>query len=81
MDTLPVRPERLVQLEECARRRVMSTADPLDDVLAEYLEPDLLDHQDAVEGVRLGYQDVKAGRTKPAEPFLDEFARKHGPPR
>jgi hypothetical protein len=24
---------------------------------------------------------VKAGRTKPAEEFLDEFARKHGLPR
>jgi len=78
MDTLPVKPERLVQLEEFARRRGKSTADALDDVLADYLEADLLDHQDAIEGVRQGYQDVKAGRTSPADAFLDEFAQKHG---
>jgi len=81
MDTLPVKPERLVQLEEFARRRGKSTADALDDVLADFLEADRLDYQDAVEGVRQGYQDVKAGCTKPAGPFLDEFARKHGLPR
>jgi hypothetical protein len=34
-----------------------------------------------VEGIRQGLQDVKAGRTTPAEEFLDEFARKHGLPR
>ena len=81
MDTLPVRPERLVQLEEFARRRGKSTADALDDVLADFLEADLLDYQDAVEGIRQGRQDVKAGRTSPAEAFLDEFSRKHGLPR
>ena len=81
MDTLPVKPERLVQLEEFARRRGKSTADALDDVLADYLEADRQDYQDAVAAVRQGYQDVKAGRTTAVEPFLDEFARKHGLPR
>ena len=81
MDTLPVKPERLLELEEFARRRGKSTADALDDVLADYLESDRKDHGEAVAGVRQGYQDVKAGRTRPAEPFLDEFARKHGLPR
>ncbi|OGA49573.1 MAG: hypothetical protein A3G25_21165 [Betaproteobacteria bacterium RIFCSPLOWO2_12_FULL_63_13] len=81
MDTLPVKPERLVQLEEFARRRGKSTADALDDVLADYLESERQDYDEAVTGVRQGYEDVKAGRTKPAEPFLDEFARKHGLPR
>lgn len=81
MDTLPVKPERLVQLEKFARRRGMSTADALDDVLADYLESDRQDYEGAVAGVRQGLQDVKVGRTKPAEPFLDEFARKHGLPR
>ena len=78
MDTLPVKPERLVQLEEFARRRGKSTADALDDVLADFLEADLLDYQDAVEGVRQGHQDVKAGCTSSAESFLDDFSRKHG---
>ena len=81
METLPVKPERLAQLEEFARRRGKNTADALDDALADYLEWDRQDYQDAVEGIRQGYEDVNAGRTKPAEQFLDEFARKHGLPR
>jgi|SRR3990172_9074301 len=81
METLPLRPERLAQLEDFARRRGKSTADALDDALADYLEWDRQDYQEAVEGVRQGYEDVKAGRSKPAEQFLDEFARKHGLPR
>jgi hypothetical protein len=81
MDTLPVRPERLVQLEEFARRRGKSTAEALDDVLADYLESDSQDYKEAVAAVRQGLEGVKAGRTTPAEPFLDEFARKHGLPR
>jgi hypothetical protein len=81
VETLPVKPERLVQLEELARRRGKSTADALDDVLADYLEWERQDYQEAVEGIRQGYEDVKAGRSEPADPFLDEFARKHGLPR
>lgn len=81
METLPVKPERLVQLADFARRRGKSTADALDDVLADYLEWERQDYQDAVEGIRRGYEDVKAGRTRPADQFLDEFARRHGLPR
>jgi predicted transcriptional regulator len=82
METVPVKPERLAQLEDLARRRGKSTADALDDVLADYLEwEQRQDYQEAVQGIRQGYEDVKAGRTKPAEQFLDDFARKHGLPR
>lgn len=81
METLPVKPERLAQLEEFARRRGKSTADALDDALADYLEWERQDYQEAVEAIRRGHEDVKAGRTRPAEQFLDEFARKHGLPR
>lgn len=81
MQTLPIKSERLAELEEFARRRGKSTADALDDVLAEYLEWERQDYQETVEGIRQGLEDVKAGRTKPADEFLDEFARKHGLPR
>ena len=81
METLPVKPERLAQLEEFARRRGKTTADALDDALADYLEWERQDYQETVEAVRQGHEDVKAGRTKPAEKFLDEFARRHGLPR
>jgi predicted transcriptional regulator len=80
METLPVKPERLAQLEDLARRRGKSMADALDDALAEYLEWERQDYQEAVEAVCQGYEDVKAGRTAPADRF-DEFARKHGLPR
>ena len=81
METLPVKPEKLVQLEGFARRRGKSPADALDDALADYLEWERQDYQEAVGAIRQGYEDVKAGRTEPAERFLDEFARKHGLPR
>jgi predicted transcriptional regulator len=81
MGTVAVKPERLAQLEELARRRGKSTADALDDVLADYLDWERQDYQEALEGVRQGYEDVKACRTVPADEFLDEFARKHGLPR
>lgn len=81
METLPVKPERMAQLEEFARRRGKSTADALDDALAAYLEWEGQDYREAVEAVRQGYEDVKAGRSVPADEFLDELARKHGLPR
>lgn len=34
------------------------------------------DRQDAIEGIRRGMADVKAGRTRPAEEFFDEFFAK-----
>ena len=52
METVPVKPERLAQLEDLARRRGKSTADALDDVLADYLEWERQDYQEAVEGYR-----------------------------
>jgi predicted transcriptional regulator len=81
MATVPLKPERLAQLEEFARRRGTSTAEALDDVLADYLAWERQDYQDALEGIREGYEDVKAGRTRPVDEFLDDFARKHGLPR
>lgn len=78
MQTLPIKSERLVELEEFARRRGKSTADALDDALAEYLEWERQDYQEALGAIRQGLEDVKAGRTRPADDFLDEFARKPG---
>jgi hypothetical protein len=77
METLPVKPERLVQLEEYARRRGKTTADALDDVIAAYLDWEGQDYDEAVAGIRAGYEDVKNGRTRPAQEFLAELRRKH----
>lgn len=78
---VPVSPERLAQLEDFARRRGKDTASALDEALSEYLDWERRDYEEAVEGIRRGLDDVKAGRTEPADAFLDEFARKHGLPR
>ena len=72
--------ERLAQLEDFARRRGKDTAAALDEALAEYLDWERQDYQEAVEGIRRGLEDVKAGRTEPADTFLTAFARKHGIP-
>lgn len=81
METLPVKPERLAQLQDYARRRGKSPADALDDALGDYLEWERQDYLETLEGVRRGLEDVKAGRTVPADEFLDAFAQKHGLPR
>jgi len=77
MHTLPIKSERLAELEEFARRRGKTPADALDEALAEYLEWER-HYQQAADAVRQGVEDVKAGRTKPADEFLDSFARKQG---
>jgi predicted transcriptional regulator len=81
MDVIPIKPERKAQLEAYAQRRGQDTAAALDDALAEYLEWEQQDFQEAVEGIRQGYEDVKAGRTQPAEEAFEELRVKHGFPR
>ncbi len=66
MDMIPLKPERKAQLEEYAKRRGQDPATTLDDVLATYLEWERQDFAEAVVGVRQGYEDAKAGRTRPA---------------
>jgi len=81
MDMLPLKPERKAQLEEYAKRRGVDPAVALDDALAAYLEWERQDFAEAVEGIRQGYEDVKAGRTRPATEFLTDMRRKHAIPR
>jgi predicted transcriptional regulator len=81
MELIPIKPERKAELEEYAQRHGQDTAAALDEALAAYLDWERTDYQEAVEGVRRGYEDVKAGRTRPAADFLDELREKHGVPR
>jgi predicted transcriptional regulator len=81
MDVIPIKPERKAQLEEYAQRRGQDTAAALDDALAEYLEWERQDYHEALEGIRQGYEDVKAGRTQSAEEAFEELRVKHGLPR
>jgi predicted transcriptional regulator len=81
MDMIPLKPERRAQLEEYAQRHGQDTASALDEVLAAYLEWERQDSAEAVEGIRRGYEDVKAGRTRLASEALAEMRRKHDLPR
>ena len=75
MDMIPLKPERKAQLEEYARRRGQDPTAALDDALAAYLEWESQDFPEAVEGIRRGYEDIKAGRTRHATEFLSDTRR------
>jgi len=61
MEMVPIKPERMAQLEEYAQRHGQDTAEALDSALAEYLTWERRDFQEAVEDIREGYSDLKAG--------------------
>jgi predicted transcriptional regulator len=81
MEMIPISEERKAQLEEYAHRHGQDPAAALDVALGEYLTWEHRDFQKAVEGIRAGYEDLKAGRTQPAEEMLEELRVKHGFPR
>ena len=81
MDMISLKPERKAQLDDYARRRGQDVAAALDDALAAYLEWERQDFEEAVEGIRQGYEDVKAGRTRSVAEFLAQMCQKHGIPR
>jgi len=78
---VPIKPERKAQLDEYAERHGQDPVAALDEVLAEALEWERQDYQEAVEGIRRGYEDYKAGRVRPVEESLEDLRVKHGLPR
>ena len=77
---MPVTPERKAQLDEYARRHGQDSATALDDALGAYLEWERQDFEETVAGIQRGYDDVLAGRSRPAVGFIAELRRKHGFP-
>jgi hypothetical protein len=73
-------PERQAQLDDYAQRQGKDPAAALDEVLANYLEWELQDYAETADAARNAYDDVKAGRTRPAAEFLEELREKHGLP-
>jgi predicted transcriptional regulator len=74
MDMIPLKPERRAQLEEYAQRHSQDPAAALDEALAAYLEWERQDFEDAVEGIRRGHEDVRAGRTRRPSNFFPQCA-------
>jgi predicted transcriptional regulator len=70
--------ERQAQLKDYAQRHGQDPAAALDEVLASALEWEQQDYQEAVEGIRRGYEAVKAGRTRPAAEFMNELRETQG---
>jgi predicted transcriptional regulator len=81
MEMIAISAERKAQLEEYAQRRGQDTAAALDVALEEYLAWEREDYNETVAAVMEAYEDVKAGRTQPAEEFLEELRIEHGFPR
>lgn len=81
MEMVPLTPERKAQLDDYAERHGKAPADALDEVLADALEWERQEHEKSLEGIRRGYGDVKAVRTRPASEFLEEVRGKYGFPR
>ncbi len=76
-----ISPQRHAELNDYAQRHGQNAAAALDEVLAAALEWERLDFHEAVEGIRLGYEDMKAGRMQPAEEMFEELRVKHALPR
>lgn len=79
--TIPLKPERLAELKEYAQLHGQTPADALDDLLAAQLEFEKQDYEETVVAVMRADEEIKAGRTMPAEEVLDELRAKYGFPR
>jgi predicted transcriptional regulator len=81
MEMISLTAERKAQLDDYAHRHGQEPAAALDDVLADALEWERQDYQEAVEGIRQGYAEFKTGRARPVAEAFEELREKHGLPR
>jgi predicted transcriptional regulator len=77
METISLTPERKAQLDAYAQRHGQDAVTALDEVLADALAWDQQEFEKSVSAIRQGYEDVKAGRTRPASEFLEEVRAKY----
>jgi hypothetical protein len=66
METLLVNPIGWCSWRSLTHRCGKNPVDALDDVVADHLALEHQDYEEVVEGLRQGYQDVKASRSIPA---------------
>jgi hypothetical protein len=71
-------PERQAQLNEYAIRHGRDAESALDEVLSAALEWERQDYLEAVEGVRQGHEDWKAGRVRSVEESFRKLGDRHG---
>lgn len=75
------KPEHLAELADYAKRHDQDTQAALDTVLADFFAWEKQDYQEAVEGIRRGYNDMQAERVQDVEEFLEDLRVEHGFPR
>ena len=80
MHMMPVKAERKAQLEDYAQRHGQDAVAALDSVLADYPEWERQEYEETVEGIREGYEDIKAGRVQLAAEAFEDLRVKHGLP-
>jgi predicted transcriptional regulator len=80
MDMMPLSPERKAQLDDYARRHGQDPVAALDNALADYLDWERQDYEEAAEGIREGYADYIAGRTQPLNEVFEELLEEHAIP-
>lgn len=78
MEMMPVTPERKAQLEAYAKRNGQDAATALDNVLADYFAWEQREYDETVAAALKGYEDVRAGRTRPAGEVHESLRLKHG---
>jgi len=81
MDMIALTPERRAQLDNYAQRHGKDSAGALDEVLADWLEDEARDYQEAVEGFRRGFSDLKSGHVQPVDLVFERLRAKHAIPR
>jgi predicted transcriptional regulator len=73
-----LKPERMAELDDYAKRHGQDFATALDGALADFFAWEKQDYDETVQAAMRGYEDVKAGRTKPAAEVYEAMRRKHG---
>jgi predicted transcriptional regulator len=75
---LQLSPERQAQLNDYANRLGQDPSVVLDEIVADALDWERRDSEEAVEGIRRGYADFKAGRVRSVADSFAEVREKHG---
>jgi hypothetical protein len=70
-------PERQAQLNDYAARHGQDPETALDNVLAAALEWERLEYLEAVDGIRRGQVEFRAGRTRSVEDSFEALRIKH----
>lgn len=65
-------------MEDYARRHGQDISSALDDVLADYLVWEHQGYSETVAAVNEAYEDLRAGRTRPADDLFTEVRAKYG---